>query len=1209
MNPIKLKILTAVSFAVFMLALPLMAQTDRATIGGTVTDPSGAVVPGVEVTAIDVETGIQSQTVSNDVGNYLLVNLPIGRYTLRFSLPGFKAYERTDYSVTTGQRARLDVKLEVGQVTETVRVAANASLVNADTALVSSTMQSEIITDLPLSFAGGRAVENFAYAVTPGVEGNNWTSYLAGGQAFSKEVYIDGISATAQIQGHIGESSPTMEAVQEFKVQTSGMSAEYGRTSGGVFNFALKSGTNLFSGSGFFYFRNENLNANTWMNNWNLSQHPGEKRYERAVDGQKLAGGSAGGPVIIPGLYDGRDRTFIFGAFEQYNRESYQLGAMNQTVPIPEFLNGNFSALLTNKVAGKDPLGRDVYVGQIFDPATLRKEGSKWVAEPFNGNIIPSTRISKTSTKIIDIFRKSYAPMVSGRLTNNSALTETNNPWFHQTQFTIKGDHAFSPKNKLSGSFIWTQRPRILVDAGGIWDPEDSNGWGGPLARSRKQEVTSRRAVLSDNWTIRPNLINTISLAYNRYRNPSIATADLTDVNWTSTLGLGSANYGNFPQTSFGDSVNGVSTTTIGYNSAGFYAGNTYILSDHLDWIKGRHNFRMGGEYWKMQMNSPSSNDLMSFNFQNWTTGLPGASFQKQVGFGFASFLLGEVDSASRGVPFSQYGRRDYWSIYINDDYKINPRLTLNFGLRWEQTGPLTEKYGNWANFTSKVLNTNPNGYVPISPGVPGGIDFAKSGDTTFEGNRDWDGFSPRVGFAFRLTNKAILRGGYGIFFSPIGINQWGGLPYSQYAAPDMFGTNTVPTKSKTTPNFNWDKGYPGVTQPGGKDPNFLTWGMVAFDENTLELGYTHQYNVSLQYEFTRDTMLEFTYLGNNGRRLHSGFLRRNQANRSTFEAIPDPGAWVYDAASAAAAKVPYPFAGFSGYAGMAVLPYPQVAHCGWKWCPWSPLIYVSSPLGESTYRSLQLSLTRRMAKGIAANISYNFSKAMGDTETSFDESWDYTGGIQDAAKLKDEAKTLVSYDQTHIFKGLASFELPFGRGRKWMSSSSRATDAILGGWMVTTIFHYNTGSPMGVNPDVWVPGWTDPANGAVYANVSPSANLETRYFDSTKFNPGNTSDVANKYFDTSGFSQPAYGKLGNGQRRYEALRGFGFAGEDIGIMKYWNITERARFQFRMEMLNVFNRHYFENPKTTLSNKSTFGQVISTTGLPRNIQMGIRLNW
>ncbi len=1190
-------------------AVPVWGQADRATISGTVTDPSGAVLPGVDVVATNVQTGVQTRAITNEVGNYSLLNIPIGTYQISIALPGFKTYERTDYKVTTGQKARLDVALQVGELTETITIAANSELIDTDSPLVSTTMQSEVITDLPLSFAGGRAVENFAYAVTPGAEGDNWTSFLVGGQAFSKEVLIDGISATAQIQGHIGESSPTMEAVQEFKVQTSGMSAEYGHTSGGVFNFALKSGTNRFSGSAFYYARNEALNANTWMNNWNLSQDPGNTRYKRARDRQNLMGGSAGGPIVIPGVYDGTDRTFIFGALEHYQRESYQLGPMNQTVPIPAFLNGDFSQLLTDQKVGTDALGRDVFAGQIYDPSTLRQVDGAWVADPFEGNIIPSDRISPISSRIVDIFRQHYTPMVPGRLTNNSALTETNTPWFHQTQLTLKGDHAFNDSHKLSSSLIWTQRPRILVDQGGIWDPEDSNGWGGPLAKSRKQEVTSRRLVLTDNYTFQPNLINTLSLAYNRYRNPSVATADIAGGNWTSDLGLGQAAYGNFPDISFGAGVNGVDITDVGYNANGYYVGNTYILSDSVDWIKGNHNFKFGGEVWRQEENAPSDNNLINFDFENWTTGLPLASFQNKVGFGFASFLLGDVDAASRGVPLSLYARRGYVAFFLNDDFKVTSRFTLNLGIRWEQSQPMTEANGNWANFTPNVLSTNPNGYVPIDPGVPGALDYATGPDTTFEGPRDWKAFAPRVGFAFRMTDKLVLRGGYGIFYSPLGTQQWGGIPYGVYAAPDIAGTDRIQTNGKTVPNFGWDNGgYPGNFAPGGKDPNFLQWGMVAFDENTLKLGYTHQFNASVQYEVTPDTLIEAAYIGNNGNRLHSGFLRRNQAQRDVFEAIPDPGAWVYDEGSAEAAGVPYPFPGFSGYAGMAVLPYPQVAHCGWKWCPWGPLIYVSSPLGDSSYNSLQIDLTRRMSAGIAANLSYTFSRTQGNTESLFDETWDYTGGIQDMYNLGAEANTVVSYDRAHVFKGLAQFELPIGRGRRWLADSNTAMDAILGGWSLTTIFRYDTGVPLGVNPDVWVPGWTDPSNGAVYANVASNGNFATS-FDPQGFNPGSTSDPGNNYFNPGNFSQPSYGMLGNGARRYDQLRGFGTASEDIGLMKYWNVAETARLQFRMEMLNVGNRHYFQNPQTKITNGATFGQVISTEGTPRNIQFGLRLNW
>ena len=264
-------VLTMVLVALIVAAVPLAAQYDRGTITGTVTDPSGAVVPRAEITATNMDTGVPTQAVTNEVGLYRLSNIPIGRYEIKITAPGFKAHMRSGITLMVAQTLRLDVALETGAVQESVTVTADASLLKLDTSQVSTTIHSRVVTDLPLSFAGGRAIENFAYALTPAVEGNNWTSYIAGAPAFSKEVMIDGMSATAQIQGHIGESSPTMEAVQEFSVQTSGLSAEYGRTSGAVFNFALKSGTNELHGSGFYYLRNEALNANTWMNNWRLS--------------------------------------------------------------------------------------------------------------------------------------------------------------------------------------------------------------------------------------------------------------------------------------------------------------------------------------------------------------------------------------------------------------------------------------------------------------------------------------------------------------------------------------------------------------------------------------------------------------------------------------------------------------------------------------------------------------------------------------------------------------------------------------------------------------------------------------------------------------------------------------------------------------------------------------------------------------------------
>ena len=1189
MKPSKWKFLTVIPLALYMLSLPLMAQVDRGTITGQVMDASGAVVPGAEITATNLDTRVTSVTVTNDVGLYTLSNVPIGRYEIKFSLTGFKSLSRSGITVTVAQTVRLDVTLETGQITELVTVTADASLLKTDSPLVATTLPSKVVTDLPLSFAGGRAIENFAYAVTPGVEGNNWTSYIAGAPAFSKEVLIDGVSATAQIQGHVGESSPTMESVEEFSVQTSGMSAEYGRTSGGVFNFALKSGTNKLSGSAFYYGRNEALNANSWMNNWRLGASPNDPRYLRPRDRQNLYGGSVGGPVVVPRLYDGRNKTFFFAAFEQYEQQRLQLSqTFGQTVPIPEFLDGDFSKLLTTTLLGQDALGRDVYAGQIFDPKTLRQVDGKWVSDPFPGNIIPKSRMSAVSSKVIDIYRKEYQPMIAGRLTNNSALTQYNDPWFHQSQLTLKGDHMISSSNKFTGSIIWTQRPRILVDQGGVWDPLDASNTGGPFARSRKQEVTSRSVRLANNWNLRPNLVNTATFAYNRYRNPSLSTQ--SEGGWNGKLGLqGSTGAGHFPDVGFGSAVNGIGTTQIGYGAAGFYVGNTYIINDSVMWIKGRHTMKFGGDFWKQQINSHGGIDTLSFGFSPAQTSIPGQSWSNKVGFGFASFFLGEAASGSKNVPFDLYGRRNYWDVYFQDDFRVSSRLTVNLGLRWEQTLPLHEKFGRWANFNPEITNTTYS--------IKGALEFLSGPGDSFEREKEWKEFSPRLGVAYRLTDRAVLRGGYGIFFIPIGTNYWSGVPYG--FAPGYRGTNTY-SASANLPRFNWDRGYPDNYKAPSRDPNFLTWGMVAIDPKGTFLGYLHQFNASFEYELTRDLVVEATYMGNQGRRLHNGALERNQPTQAAYEDPKlNPTAWVWDAGSAASAGAPYPYKGFSGYAGMAVQPFPHVAAI-----TWGPIYYVGSHRGESGYNSLQLSLTKRMARGLGAQMSYNYSRAVGDSETAFDETWDATSGVQNIYDLSKDAKTVLSYDQTHVFKGYLSYQLPLGKGERFLSSSNSFVNSLVSGWMVTGVFRYNTGNPLGVSPNVWYPGW----DGAVYADYNSGANL-SRKFDGKNFNPGNVSDPGNLYFDGSAFTNPTNHKLGTGYRRFEDLRGFGSSNEDLGLLKYWHFTEAATLQFRAEFINVFNRHHYADPNTSIANAANYGRVTGMTGSPRSVQFGLRLGF
>jgi hypothetical protein len=1175
----------------FLMSSAAVAQPDRGGISGRVLDSSGAVVPQTRVELINLNTGVKSETTSNGIGLYAIPNVPAGQYKAIFSKKGFKTAERQGLTILITEMSTLDVALETGEIGETVIVAATSTPLKSGNSLPATAIPGKTARDLPLSIYGGRKIEAFAYALTPAVEGDEWTSHIAGSPAFSKEVLIDGLSATAQIQGNVLESSPTMESIQEFNVQSAGLSSEYGHASAGVFNFALTSGANKIHGSAYYYGRNEALNANTWMNNWQLGQlrqKPGDSIYMRARDRQSAMGGSIGGPVTIPGLYDGKNRTFIFSTLEHYRQENLQIGRYDRTVPIPAFLDGDFSSLLTKTIIGSDALGRSVYSGQIFDPSTLHKVGSQWVAEPFAGNIIPQQRMSKVSGKIIDIYRKNYQPMLPGLTANNSAGPQSENPWFHQTLLTVKGDHAFSPAVKLSGSLIWTERPRTLLDQGGVWDPLAAEGAGGALARARKQEVTSRSLRLSNSWTMRPNLINTASFVFNRYRNPSISAQ--SEGNWQKHLGLQqSTGAGLFPEIDFGSEVNGKGITGIGYARSDYYVANAYIAKDTVDWNRGRHNVKFGGEFWAQQMNSHAGLDALSFNFSPIQTGIVGYPWSNQTGFGFAGFFLGEAQSGSKTVPFDLYGRRKYLALFFQDDFRIGSSLTFNLGLRWEQNRPLHEKFGRWANFNPALTNT--------ALGVKGALEFLAGSEGAFEKQRDWKEFGPHIGMAYRFGNKLVFRGGYGLSYIPLGINYWTGIPYG--FAPGYRGTNNQ-TAFENLPKFNWDAGYPDNFQNPTRDPNALTYGMVSIDERSLFAGYVQQYNIGLQYEMSKDMVVKAALTGNRGRRLHNGALKRNQPSKSSYEdPRVSPWAWVWDADSAASAGVSYPYSGFSNYAGVALQPFPQIpSETG------GPLYFVGAPLGSSEYRSLQISLTRRFSHAVAAQISYNLSRATGNSETGFNETWDESAGIQDIGNLAESADTVLSYDQTHVLKGYIAFQLPFGRGRKFLPNAPSMLDAVAGGWEIACIFRYNSGNPLPVFPNVWYPGWV----GAIYADYNPAIDL-SRQFNGANFNPGVQNAPGNRYFNPAAFSNPEGNKLGNGKRLYSELRGFGYAGEDLGLIKHFRIGEGAGIQLRAELLNVFNRHYFANPNTRMDDADTFGYVTDTTGNPRIVQFGLRIDW
>ena len=1166
----------------FLLVAALMAQSDRATMTGTVMDSSGAVIPGVSVTATNLQTKVQTSATTSDVGLYRILNLPVGQYSVLFVKGGFQTLERTGITLTISQVAEIDVTLNVGAVAQTVEVNAQAPVLQSQTNDLGSTMSLQAYRALPLSIDGGRDIMNFAFAVTPGVEGNSWTTYIAGTQAFSNEVLIDGTLAQESETGQLLESEPPMEAVQEFRVDTGGMSgARAMYTAGGTFSFIMKSGTNQFHGSAVTLWQNEALNANSWMNDYSAAADPANAaEFRKPRSRHSDYAFSAGGPII-------KNKTFVFGAFEQYRKTDYTAGSYDRTVPTADFLNGDFSALLdTSTQLGTDVGGNPIYKGAIIDPTTHLV---------FPNNVIPQP-FSKVAQQIIPLFQQYYKPLGPG-LTNNDGATVSNNPWFHQTQFSVKVDHNFSEKNRLASSYIWTARPRILVDAGGIWSPLDPNG--GPLARSRMQKNTDHKFRLSDSHNFTPSLLNVTSFTVEHFRNPSIAMSAGGD--WPSELGFGDTGAGNFPDIQFGSAVNGFGESRIGYNSKGYYTSNVLVGDETLTWIKGRHTMNFGGELRGFQINSHGGNGVLNFTFSNNQTGAPTESWGNQVGFGFASFLLGDVSSASMGTSYDLYGRRKSLSIFAEDSFRVNSRLTLNYGLNWNQTYPFHEKYGHWANFDTA--------YKDPTTGMPGRMAYLSSGSQTFEGSTRWSDFAPHIGFAYKITNRIVARAAYAMFYVPIGIDYWEGVPYG--FAPGYFPTNQVPQTQNFAPAFNWDNGYPGKPVAGTLDPNYLSGlGMVSISPQTLLPGITNQWNGGVEFELTGNTRLSFNYVATRGTHLHDGTLEENTPQLSaltSFLTKDGPGThewdWVWDQASAAAAGVPYPYSGYSGYAFAALYPSPQLANA------WDYLFYVGSPRGRSQYDSFQAEVVHRTSHGLMADMSYTFAHQRNTTNNNFQENWVTLTSMQDLYDLSYAGNYVQPYNQS-IVKGYILYTLPFGNGRHFLSSRGRVVNAIVGDWTLGTTLYYSTGTPLSVYSNNYYPGPSWGVFGlpsTIYSNVAAGADL-SRHFNGPQFNPSNAADPGNRYFSPAGFSNPAFGDFGTSGPWVAGLNGFSAASENLAVYKDFKIKERIKLQIRAEFFNLFNRHYFDNPNTSIASPN-FGDVMSVGGTPRVGQLGARFEW
>ena len=1191
----------------------LQAQVDKATINGTITDQSGAVIPGVVVTVTSGESGARYTGRSNEAGIYRVSGLPIGTYSLESDKNGFKRVTRSGLALATAQVAEVNITMVPGSASEHVEVTAAPVLLENETTDVGTAMTAKAMKDLPLDINAsgvGRDITTFIYSNIPTTEGGNYSGHIAGSQNVTKNVLVDGTDGTAGLQGFI--QSIGMEAVQEMNVQVSGVTPEGAATGGGTIMLEMKSGTNQFHGSGFGFLQNEALNANTWDNNY--------LKIRRQRNRFNDWGGSFGGPIK-------KDRTFFFGAYERFTNSQRTFSPDTATVPTPDFLKGNFSALLggplmINGSQATDACGRPINVGEIYDPLNPVVSGGNTCYQPFAGNIIPENQLSPIAVNIAkNLYSKGYSPVGLGLANNFPSLAGTYSD-STSVHYDLKLDHNLTANQRISGGFNWWDFSSLspgIPGANGLlplWQIGSSTG--GPLSTGDNQLQRDWSVRLQHFYTISPTLLNTASVAYNQHWASDQPPSKYN----SSAVGIPGTNGHNFPAITFSDggAGGGFSEANIGPPANDWYTPYNFVISDTASWVRGKHLLKFGGDFQARGMNAVYEGGLRQYNFTSETLAPNDSAVTPFVGFAFANFMVGEVHDASQSVTSALYGRRKHMSLFAADDYKLSNRVTLNLGLRWDVNGRFHEKNGHWSNFDIAANRG-------IWGAYNGAWEWAQSGSDSFERNQNFHEFGPHVGVAYQATGNLVLRGHYGITYAPLAMNQWNGVPafYPPGFTAGAFGfagSNTVVNAIPNVPSFAWDTApgtYPGQNIFPAHIPNQsnISGGVAYVWPDALTMGMIQNWNAGAEYQLGKGTVLSVNYLGNHGSHLHDGSIWPfNFPTQSAYLKLynsdtlhQNVSATVTDPNSAAAVGVPYPFPGFSGPAYMAIAPFPQVRS---QTPPPGNLFIVNSDLSISNYEAMVAEVRSRNVHGLTMDVNYTLSRATGTASPNGAFADSLSGSIptQDPYLLPRLTNQLQPWDFTHQVKGYVLYDLPFGSGQRLRTGRDAVDNYLLGGWKIGMQLSYHTGEPLPtIMAPTQYPGWS-----GVFAQRNPNASLSSGTFkgDNPAWvqgggvgpNPGSLS------FNASAFSQPAPGTFSTENFSYMGyLRNFGFSDEDLNIAKHFGFgaAERYQLSLRAQFFDIFNRHHWGQPNLDM-NSPFFGHVTSVSGF-RYGQLSARFEW
>ncbi len=1200
-------VLTRFSATILLLltASFVCAQSDRGTITGTITDQAGASVAGAAVDAKNTATGAVTSVVSTATGNYVISSLPVGAYEVTAAAAGFKKYVRSGITVQVAQTLSIDITLEVGAATESISVTADASQLKTESADISQNITARELTELPIhgvgsASAGSSGVRNpnNVVALVPGTFYQPNSNVKINGAPTNTQAFrVEGMDASNQsINFAPAQVQPSIDAIQEISVQTSNFAAEFGQVGGGFFNVTMRSGGNQFHGSGYDYVVNEVFNAATPFTGYPFTSDGPPNEHVRPRARRHDWGATIGGPVWIPKVYNGKDRTFFFFNWEKF-QENQIINNAPLTVPTDAYRAGNFSAAIAaggNRNLGTDALGRPIIANTIYNPATARTVGGITVYDPFPNNTI-NIPMDSVALKVQDLIPHANVP---GALVNNyipqyNSLRETIIP-------SIKVDHLFGPRHRVAYYYSRTHTDSPYSPTFG-----NSEGLPDPITATRGTFIHSYINRLNYDFTVTPTMLFHLGVGYQQ--NNFFDDAPVLDYNPSQKLGLKNGSLTRLFPRFEGFCPAGVGNQFLCPNAGGLNAlgpaGQTHTFNEKpaangsLSWVHGNHSYKTGFDMFELaQPTYPYTSTAGLYSFSANETALPtavqGASQTftgGTIGLAYASFLLGRVDSYSIAAPaaFRQY--KAQVGAFVQDSWKVNSKLTFTYGLRYDYGQYLRESRGRALQFSPTTLN-------PSTGNAPGGFLYEANCNCNFASNYKL-AFAPRLGVAYQINSKTVVRAGWGIIYGQTGI-QGTGLATSGVAALSNAGSpgqgQSIITLANGIPNIpSWPNLTPGSLPILATGNQALPAGVGLLDQNAGRPPRQNQWSIGMEREFGAGLVVEAAYVGNRG--VWWASPQMLDINAVTPQILASRGLSATDdvalltstlsstlATSRGFNKVPYVGFSTANTVAQSLRPFPQFG-----------IIPVNgAPLGKTWYDSLQVKANKRLSHGLSVGSAFTFQKSL---QVGVDGNQNLAIGpnqfVNNAVTNPTGAKSYSRFDQPLTFVVQGTYQVPKWNNLKILGWLTRE-------WSLSTLLQYSSGLP--------IPAPI--ATGNNTGNLLFQPTFANRVAGQPLYNVSDINchcyDVSNTFvLNKDAWANPTPGQFASGSQYYGDYRYQRHPVEGIGAGRTFRFGSENRFglTIRADFANIFNRTQLADSNLTVTGpqnsvvRITTGPLTGTT--------------